>query len=135
MRLTWRDAVATVLVGGVVAAYAAFVEGADLPVISGPRALAGFTLVVGLTACGIGGEGWTNGSQPWAVRTAGVLGAIAMAAALVTVIIGSVFVLAVLVGTTVALWILATLRHALTRRGGDDLQRPAETGKVTMSGR
>jgi hypothetical protein len=55
MRLTWKDAIATVLTAAIATTYAAFLGGTTLPLVSSPRALAAVFLVVGLTACAIGG--------------------------------------------------------------------------------
>jgi hypothetical protein len=115
MRLTWKDAIATVLTAGIATLYAAFLGGAGLPLVSSPRALAAVTLVVGLTACGIGGTALTTDTKArWAAYVGGTLGGIAFLAALATMITGSELMLAVLVGTTVALWLMATARHTFT---------------------
>jgi hypothetical protein len=124
MRLTWKDAIATVLTAGIVALYAAFLSGTTLPLVSSPRALAAVFLIVGLTACAVGGTALTADMKArWVVYAGGTLGGIAFIAALITVVTGSGFVLAVLVGTTVALWLMATLRHTFTGpvRADDEL--------------
>ncbi len=119
MRLTWRDAVATVLVAGVVALYAAFVAGHGVAPVAGPRALAGGALLLGLTACAVGarvdpdraaGSGWAG------YVLASVLGAVALVAALLTMLTGSAITLGVLVATTGMLWLYATVRHATPER-------------------
>jgi hypothetical protein len=119
MRLTWKDAVATVLTGGIVTLYAAFLEHAGLPLVSGPRVLAAVAFGAGLAACAVGGSGLGTGvpgrGAAWPLRLANALSALAFAAALVAMITGNHAVLAVLVWTIVALWLLATARHALTR--------------------
>jgi hypothetical protein len=121
MRLTWKDGIATVLTAGIVALYAGFLAGATLPLFAGPRALAGLILVVGMTACAIGGtalnDGATNGPT---VHVGSTLGAAAFLAALVTMISGAGSTLAILVGVTVTLWLLATVRHAVTRTTAPD---------------
>jgi hypothetical protein len=68
MRLTWKDGAATVLTAGVAALYVAFLAGAQLPLVSGPRVLAGVALVAGLGACAIGG----SGGGPLTVRRGGL---------------------------------------------------------------
>jgi hypothetical protein len=115
MRLTWKDAIATVLTAGIVALYAAFLGGTTLPLVSSPRTLAAVFLIVGLTACAIGGTALTTDPKAqWAMYAGGTLGGVAFIAALITLVTGSGFVLAVLVGTTVALWLMATVRHTFT---------------------
>ena len=119
MRLTWKDGAATVLTAGIMALYVAFLAGARLPLVSGPRMLAGVALVAGLGACALGGGGaTTNASARWVAYTGGILGGTAFLAALVTLITGSSVGLGVLVGATVALWVFATVRHAFTRVDG-----------------
>ena len=120
MRLTSRDLAATVLTGLVVTGYAAFLAGTDLPLIAGVRGMAAAVLVVGISGCALGGADATRpGTAGWSRRIGGVagfLGAVALFAAITALITGSGDALAVLVGATVALWVLATLRHALTPR-------------------
>jgi hypothetical protein len=125
MRLTWKDAVATALTGLVVAAYVAFLAGADLPVISGVRGLAATVLVVGMVGCALGGAGAADApAERWS-RTltvvASLLGAVALFAAIMALVVASKFALAVLVGAVAALWLVATVRHAFAgRRRIDD---------------
>lgn len=116
MRLTWRDAMATVLTAGIVALYAAFLAGENLPLVSGARVLAGLILIVGLVACAVGSTAMTTGaSTGLTVYVGGTLGAAAFLAALITMVTGAGSTLAILVGVTVALWLFATVRHAVTR--------------------
>lgn len=115
MRLTWKDAVATVLTGLVVAAYVAFLAGTDLPLISGVRGLAATVLVAGLVGCALGGAGESDAaSGRWSralTAAASFLGVVALFAAIVTLVVASKLALAVLVATVVALWLAATVRH------------------------
>jgi hypothetical protein len=121
MRLTWKDGIATVLTAGIVALYAAYVADEKLPLVSGPRVLAGLILVVGLTACAIGGTAIAkDGSAGLTVYVGSTLGAAAFLAALITMITGAGSTLAILVGVTVALWLLATVRHAVARTTTSD---------------
>jgi hypothetical protein len=121
MRLTWRDAMATVLTAGIVALYAAYLAGEDLPLVSGERVLAGLILVVGLVACAVGSTAMTTGaSAGLAVHVGGTLGAAAFLAALITMVTGAAGTLAILVGVTVALWLFATVRHVVTRTTTSD---------------
>jgi hypothetical protein len=54
---------ATVLTAGIVALYAAFLAGENLPLVSGARVLAGLILVVGLVACAVGSTAMTTGAS------------------------------------------------------------------------
>jgi hypothetical protein len=120
MRLTWRDAVATGLTGAVLALWAAFLAGVDLPLPGGVRGVAGAVLVIGMVGCAVGGadvarpqvRGWSRTM----IRLASPLGVVALLAAVVALLSNSAEALAVLVGATVALWVLATVRHAGTPR-------------------
>jgi hypothetical protein len=124
MRLTWKDAVATALTGLVVVAYVAFLAGTDLPVISGVRGLAATVLVAGMVGCALGGAGESDvPAGRWSralTVTASLLGGIALFAAIVTLVAASEVVLAVLVGTVVALWLVATVRHGFAGRSRID---------------
>jgi hypothetical protein len=48
MRLTWKDALATVVAGVNVAIYVAATQGADLPVVGDVRGAAGAIVLLGL---------------------------------------------------------------------------------------
>jgi hypothetical protein len=131
MRPNWRDLAATVLTGLVVAGYAAFLAGADLPLIASVRGMAVAVLVTGMVGCAVGGaEAYRPGTAGWSRRATGVasvVGAAALFAAITALITASGAALAVLVGATVALWVVATLRHALTpRTGGSGSPDPRE---------
>lgn len=120
MRLTWHDSAATLLTGLVVVGYALFLAGVDLPLIGSVRGMAAAVLVAGIAGCALGSaepyhpdsNGWSRG----ATGTASFVGAVALFAAITAFVTASEFALAVLVGATVVLWVLATLRHAWTPR-------------------
>lgn len=117
MRLTWRDAVTTALTAGIVASYAAYTQGAFLPLLSSPRAFGVAVLVAGMVLCQIGAAGaFGPGARRWATTTGSVLGTVALAAAVVAIAGGSEVALAVLVWVTAGLWAFTTARHALHSR-------------------
>jgi hypothetical protein len=123
MRLTRKDAAATGVTAVVVALYVAFLAGANLPLVSGPRAVGTVVLALGMVGCALGDPGNpANRARAWWMPTMAALGTVSLAAALVVIVAGSHLVLAILVASTVALWLLATLRHAF---GG------TATGRVT----
>jgi len=128
MRLTWRDAVATIMTAAVGAIYIAFLAGAYLPLLSGPRALAAAVFVVGMTTCIIGSA--DIGSQPtgWS-SVAGVLGLTALIAAIATVITGGTFGLTVLVAAIVGLWALTTIHHA-SRKPEPEAPTPPDSDEL-----
>jgi hypothetical protein len=114
MRLTWKDGAATVLTAAVVALYWAYLAGAGLPLVSGPRALAGAVLALGFAGCALGGGDVARASKRMQTvrRTvAGVLGVTVLIAALVTLFTGNTVWLAVMVGATVAIWATTTVFH------------------------
>ncbi len=115
MRLTWKDGVATV---GVAAAVALFLVDLNLPMMSGPRALAGAVFALGIVACALGGSNTMDAdSTPPAFWTPvfGTLGTVTLLVGLVAMITGNAAALAVLVVGTVALWLVATARRARAR--------------------
>jgi hypothetical protein len=124
MRLTWKDAVATVAVGAIVAIYVAFLTGTSAWLISTARGTTTAVLVLGLAAgCALGGlaEAYRGAKSPAALaftQMAADLGMIALAAAIAGLITGGTAALAVLVAATIALWLVATVRHAFTTPPG-----------------
>jgi hypothetical protein len=121
MRLTWKDGLATGLAGAVVALYVAFRAGADLPLVSGPRALAGAVLLLGFAGCALGGSGVSPAGKGSATvvryTISSVLGVIALVAGLWALFTGNGVALAVLVVATVAIWAVATTYHLIAGTG------------------
>ncbi|MEV4808103.1 hypothetical protein AB0K18_49660 [Nonomuraea sp. NPDC049421] len=111
MRLTWKDALATVVAGVNVTIYVAFTQGADLPVIGDVRGAAGAILLLGLVGgCALGAvPGEYKGLYVGVMSTAG---GVALLAGLFALVLASEVALAVLFFCTIALWLVATLRHA-----------------------
>jgi hypothetical protein len=124
MRLTWKDAVTTVVMGGIVAVYVAFLNGTTAWLISSARGTTTAVLVLGFAGgCALGGlaEAYTGAkSRASAAFTAiaTILGLVALTAAIVGLITGSTAALAVLVAATLGLWLVATARHAFTAPAG-----------------
>jgi hypothetical protein len=120
MRLTGKDAVTTLSTVAIIAVYVAYLRGMDLPLIVGVRGTAAAILVLGTVGgCALSEAGdLYAGTQPLRTRIFTVLasttGATALVAGLTGMITGSEYALAVLFAATVALWFMATLRHALT---------------------
>jgi hypothetical protein len=117
MRLTWHDAVATVLVAAATALYLAFRAGVDAAFVSGPRVLAVVVFVLGVSACAAGGGGVVpadaHDAQTAWTRAFGVHGAIAFVLMLLVLITANTGLLAVLTGLVVLLWLVTTVRHAI----------------------
>jgi len=122
MRLTWKDAVSTVFMAAIVVIYAAFLNSTSAWLISSARGTTAAVLVLGMVGgCGMSAAAAQDqGRQARAYTTAaGVLGAVALVAAIFALVTANTTALAVLVAATLALWLAATVRHALgTVHGG-----------------
>ncbi len=124
MRLTWKDAVTTLFIGGIVAVYLAFLNGTSLWLISSARGTTAAVLVLGfvggcaLSTAGDAYTGATSRSARAYAAVASTLGAVALIAAIVGLITAGTVALAILVTATVALWLVATVRHAFTAPRG-----------------
>jgi|SRR5664280_953182 len=119
MSLTWKDGLATVLVGAGALLYLLWMGGATLTGLSGSRALA-----VAIFGLGVGGC-YTAKSNMEAMYGAGdrprppllyvviasVLGGVTLVAGVVAMLGGGTGALASLTAAMVALWALATIRH------------------------
>lgn len=120
MRLTWKDAVATLFMGAIVAVYVAYLNGTSAWLISTARGTTTAVLVLGFVGgCALGGlaEAYTGAKSRSALAftvIATMLGLTALTAAIVGLITGGTVALAVLVAATLALWLVATIRHAFT---------------------
>ena len=110
MSLTWKDAVATVLVGAAVILTYAKVKGFDWPLLSSWRMGTLALLVIGLGTCIIVGAGVVPTKDSWTI-TATVLGGTAAALAILGLIMDSKVVFMALAADIVALWLLATVHH------------------------
>ena len=121
MRLTWRDARATLLVAAAAALYGLWQTGAAAAGTS--------TRVLGAVVFGLGWAGCMSDQREMAsvygagehrrapmayVVVSSLLGVVALAAGIVTLVSASETMLAILVAAMVALWLLATVRHAMT---------------------
>ncbi|MEV0267804.1 hypothetical protein AB0H43_03435 [Hamadaea sp. NPDC050747] len=115
LRITWRDAFATWLVGSAAGLYLAHIAGAHLPGLHGIRPIAAVVVALGLLACVTAAwplEGASAGYGRWI----GILATGVVVAAAVAVIGGSTVALTFLVGLTVALWLTTTSRHLIGPR-------------------
>ena len=128
MRMTWKDAAATVAAGGIVAVYAVFLNGTSAWLLSSARGTVLAVLVLGVVGCGFGTvtdlylRDRPAGTRIYTV-TASVIGVVALAAAVTGLITANTVALATLVAAALALWLLATARHALGRPAGPALGR------------
>jgi hypothetical protein len=120
MGLTWKDGVSTAFMGAIAAIYLAFLHGTSLWLISSARGTTAAVFILGMVGgCILSGAGdlYQNQTSPtvraWRMIAA-VWGAVAFAATVAGLASGSEVALAVLVAATGALWLAATMRHALT---------------------
>jgi hypothetical protein len=120
MKLTWKDAVSTVFIAAIVVIYIAFLNATTAWLISSARGTAAAVLVLGIVGgCSMSAAAEQyQGRQTWAYTSfASVLGATALVAGVIALITASTVALAILVAATLALWLVATVRHASGRRG------------------
>jgi hypothetical protein len=115
MRVTWRDGVASVLVWVAVVAYVVWLVVADTSAAPGVRAMAAAVLVLGVgasaTAVVPGFGDLIHGSRVYLVF-ASLLGLVALAAGAGALVGADTTMLAALVIATVAMWVMASVRHA-----------------------
>ena len=128
MRLTWRDTVATVCVAAAAVVYALWVAGTEIAGMSGARPVGVVVLVLGLVASVVAvvfgvGEGLLRAPKLYLAITS-LIGLAALVAGIIVLVNESEPMLATLVGTTLALWLISTIRHATSPAG----QRERSTG-------
>ena len=114
MRLTWRDGASALLVGACGLIFLAVSDGWGWPLLGGYRAGAAALLVVGLAACAVGGSNMTTfDTRDAMVLGATTIGFFAFAVAIWGIATGSEAAFAILLVTTVMLWVVATIHHAI----------------------
>lgn len=129
MKLTWRDAATAPFMAAVIALYIAYLNGADGWLVSSTRETAAAVFVLGMfggCALGAGREVFETDRTPttrFYAALASWIGFTALAAGIAAVLTASGTALAILFGATMALWVLATLRHALRKRQPPALTR------------
>jgi hypothetical protein len=122
MALTWRDAVSTLAIAMIMVAYAAFLQGMSLPLISTAWATSAVVMVLGI-GCAVSATGdlYTR-PQPRSGEvlrriTAGI-GVFALIAGLAGLITGSAYALKILVMAMMVLWGTATVWHTFSIGSG-----------------
>ena len=120
MRLTWRDGMATLLVAAAAGLYALWATGAALAGMS-TRWMTVIAFALGMAACTANQRelGEVYGATPGAARPPGsyvtlatALGIVMLVAGIVAFLMASQAMLATLVATMAALWLLATVYSA-----------------------
>ena len=123
MRLTWRDGLATLLVAAAAVLYALWAADALMAGVS-IRWMTVIAFALGMAACTANqrelGEvyGAREGPRPSGlyVALATALGVVMLVAGILAFVLASEAMLATLVAAMIALWLIATGRHALTGR-------------------
>ena len=132
MRLTWRDGLTTLLVAAAAGLYALWAADALMPGVS-TRWMTVIAFALGMAACTANQRqlGEVYGATRDGPRSSGPYIALATAfgiamlvAGILAFVLASGAMLAVLVATMIALWLIATSRHALTGRGPRVYARP-----------
>ena len=114
MSLTWKDAVATILVGAVgLVAYAKF-KGFDWPLLSSWRTAILALLVVGLASCIVIGSDAVLHKNAWITLSSG-LGILAFILVAAGLLLGSEVVFYALVANIFLLWFITTLHHLVVK--------------------
>jgi hypothetical protein len=119
MRLTIRDAMATVFVSAAAVLYALWVNGVAMQGLT--------TRVLGIIVIGLGMAGCMANQREMAVVygvdrerprppmpyvvAASVIGGLALVAGIITLAVASQIMLGIVVGATVVLWAMSTVRH------------------------
>lgn len=118
MHLSWRDGLATVFVGVGAALYGFWLTGVEVPGLASGRAIAavvfGLGLAASVTAVVYGvGAGLLKAHKVY-LSLASVIGLVAVVGGVIAVVTTNETMLAALVASTVALWLMSTIRHVAT---------------------
>ena len=117
MRLTWRDALATVFVLAAAILYLLWLAEIEVLGMSSPRAIGGVVMGLGLAASvtavvyGVG-AGLMQASKVYLAVTS-LIGLGALVAGIMVIVDASEPMLAALLIATVVLWLVSTVRHVL----------------------
>ncbi|HET9171040.1 MAG TPA: hypothetical protein VFN97_16500 [Actinospica sp.] len=122
MKLTWKDLVTVPFMVAIIAVYVTHVVGAEGWLLGSTRGAAMSILILGIgggCALGSAGDVFTSaeksglGTRLYAVFT-GLLGLAALVGGVVALAAANETALTVLFASTMALWLVATARHAVT---------------------
>jgi hypothetical protein len=139
MRITWRDGLATAFVAGSTILYVLWLAGSEPLGISSPRMMAVVAFVLGYAGCytdtrGMmavyGARGAPRARMPYVILSS-ALGAAALTTGIAAMITGNGVLIATMVIATVLLWLMATVRKAISGRSApadhiDRAPRPAD---------
>lgn len=114
MTLTWKDAVATLLVVGVGIVTYARLKGFDWPLLGSWRAGVLVLFGLGIATCIVAGSGSVPDKNAWTVAGS-VLGGVAFALIIAGLIANSKMVFLALALDILALWLLTTMHHIIEK--------------------
>lgn len=119
MRLNKTDVFASIAVGVAVAVYLLWLANASVPGLGSVRAVGAVVLALGWLASAVAVvpnfDELIHSSRLY-LGVTGVLGITAVVAGVIVLVDASEPMLALLVSVTVAMWVLATIRHTLAAR-------------------
>ena len=114
MTLTWKDAVATVLVGAAAVITYASLQHFDWALLGSWRVGSAVLLALGLGTCIASSKGDEPTKNNWTLF-ASVIGVAALVIALLGIITGSKLAFIALFGAIIGLWALTSLHHLLEK--------------------
>ena len=119
MKLTYRDAITTVLAGLVVAVTLAVTRGWEWPMLGSARAGLVAAGILGVAMCSVGTRSEDMATKDAFVHHPGMivgsaLGAVALVLLVAGLIAGTEALLIAIAGVLLLLWVVATIRHAAT---------------------
>ena len=112
MKLTVKDAAATILIAAIMVPYIGYISRGSMPFIHDARDMAATALVIGAAGCYAGDLRVM--ARRWTVLTGltAVLGTATLGLGIAAILTGSRGILAAFIIAIVAMWALATARHA-----------------------
>lgn len=114
MTLSWKDLVTTILAAFVFGLYFAMTKGIELPIITSYRWAIAALGILGIALCVFSEGTGTNGMTPY-VAIASFLGIAAFILIVYGLITGAEIAFILLTFTLLILWVIATLRHLITK--------------------
>jgi len=115
MSLTWKDALTTVLALATMSLYYAMSKGIHIPLIGGYRTAIVALTIFGIAMCAFGSQTTNTTNTTIFVSIATVLGIASIVFIIYGLITGTHFAFALLTGTILLLWVIATIDHIISR--------------------
>ncbi len=116
MSLSWRDAIATIIIAGVGVLTYAKLSGVNVPLLGNWRLSTLALLLLGFATCVIVGWDVTPSQNAW-TAIASTLGVFGLLVGVAGLIFESKFLFVSLAVDITALWVVATLHHLLVGGG------------------